>query len=825
MGFFTMRVGQRSCCSATMTEPSRKKKHKSTTSSKEIEDDNVVILNTVWKHYCNYFFNEADEEEDYDIDDDDYGNAVQAGETDELVEILHLLNRNLPQVFQEVWEFPSNTNANTNTKNNNNHQNDTAKTTTTTTTTTAATTATTSIQQQDAWNRRQLVPLLHSVTSTLLADASIAEYMQMEQREVALDGTNTTELIQQTKQKNDVLNNVRTHLFHALQTYPHNAAALQMTTNYIRMTQHQHQTTATTTPTNNNLKVTLAQMYTHAANVASQVRTASIQCMNDSSIPEAVKEWIVALLLNQVCGVDELDNDDVDDDEDEDDEQIKLDTVKEDDDEPTVVWSASTVEGMSRYMAAMMYSMVQQHDLALEQLQCLNITHRIHPNVWNHAMVISQEKPNSTSSTSTTEESIPIETSKCPIRPLSFRGGINNGVLPKHLYEQLCRVFQPKAEYWSESSYANRGYFSFYMDVPQAKESSTSTLVKTTARNAIDDAICNYLLPLIQTQTEYNSNDIIGYEWWVHTRAMSANLGHNLHFDTDETSLQRDGTISHPIISSVLYLTGGDSATNNSSPGGSTIIFNQNPNATSNADRAWYSQPKDNSFMIFPGDLLHGVLPCSGTTTDKDHDTLTSREPVIATAMNEPISDLFVRYLSDKAKLETDEGNVADNTSPNRLTLMIGFWTRNVPNDMDPKLTVEDRLYGPCSPLPSIEETKWVQALCAGYGLDPFAKDTTTDVMTPIPTNPIVTVPLPCVSPAWEEISSVPNANSIQALANDTAAFRELTIPRDIDHRFFVQHAPHCFKSQLMEAQYCIDALDYGDDDDDDEENDYDGEE
>ena len=39
------------------------------------------------------------------------------------------------------------------------------------------------------------------------------------------------------------------------------------------------------------------------------------------------------------------------------------------------------------------------------------------------------------------------------------------------------------------------------------------------------------------------------------------------------------------------------------------------------ARRAWVSAPRDNTFMIFPGNRLHGVLP------DCAHAQWTSREP------------------------------------------------------------------------------------------------------------------------------------------------------------------------------------------------------
>ena len=71
----------------------------------------------------------------------------------------------------------------------------------------------------------------------------------------------------------------------------------------------------------------------------------------------------------------------------------------------------------------------------------------------------------------------------------------------------------------------------------------------------------NHVLPLAQSQLKPGHDPIVGFEWWVrvHTRSIQANLGHQLHFDTDEAFLAQEKEVTHPAVSSVLYLTGNNS--------------------------------------------------------------------------------------------------------------------------------------------------------------------------------------------------------------------------------------------------------------------------
>ena len=234
---------------------------------------------------------------------------------------------------------------------------------------------------------------------------------------------------------------------------------------------------------------------------------------------------------------------------------------------------------------------------------------------------------------------------------------------------------------------------------------------------------------------------------------LGANLGHQIHFDTDESLLGREKKVTHPIVSSVLYLTGAKHDTAETAKAGATIVCNQTPDSTDIASKAWVSHPKDNSFMTFPGNLLHGVLPCLGPEKPK--------------------------AASEYEKSEN-----------NRLTFMVGFWTRNVAEGMGDNR----ELYGPCGPLPpATDEHSWVIDCQKGYRQSEREKiisksETRTDIISRI---------LPCTSPAWEEFKSYSSSNK-------DSTTPVLEVPRGLDHRYFVLNAPHCFTESLYENEDCF---------------------
>jgi hypothetical protein len=211
----------------------------------------------------------------------------------------------------------------------------------------------------------------------------------------------------------------------------------------------------------------------------------------------------------------------------------------------------------------------------------------------------------------------------------------------------------------------------------------------------------------------------------------------------------------------VLYLTGGG-------VGGATLILDQTPDSTENAVRAWISVPRDNHCLIFPGNLLHGVLPCPGDLSMK-METNKSNEELFQ------VDDLW----QDKS--------IHQQNNLNRLTLMVGFWTRRVPDNMK-----ERKLYGPCGPVPGVplnnleheagdEPTAtWVEAIQAGY---PCKEE-----LALVKNDELVSDNLYQVNNPWECVRS-----------NESTEVLHLEIPSGLDHRFFVSNPPKCFVDSLFE--------------------------
>lgn len=457
---------------------------------------------------------------------------------------------------------------------------------------------------------------------------------------------------------------------------------------------------------------TICDLYVKSSTYADIVKDAALRFVNNTPLEEKeeeddenacfkLKKMIEILVISGALGM-------VMDEQQDEGEEME-DEGSEDDDEQAVD-SSSTVEETSSFTAAMLLSSLGKHDDAKLLLQKFRFSHRIHPNVWSlasgHALLDNRSKQ------------MIGEDATAFFQPRMYHSK-EGGVLPQEHYDHLCELFAPDAPYWEQSGYDTRGYYSYYFDVKSSKSQ----------RNVVEDAIVNHLLPLAeQTLREEHKSPppkIVGCEWWIHTRPRAANLGHPLHFDTDEWLLNNNHEVSHPIVSSVLYLTGGEGS-------GSTVVFDQTPNSRENASRAWVSEPKNNQFMNFPGNLLHGVLPCAGDCNSSGSDS-------------------------------------------NRLTLMVGFWTRQVTKDIK-RL---EEFYVPCGPLPpAIEAHSWVLEAQNVINTQ-TSRSTSLEATT-----------LKVISPAWETID----------YSNDKEEKVSLQVPKQLDHQYFVRNAPKCFSDRLFRS-------------------------
>jgi hypothetical protein len=93
------------------------------------------------------------------------------------------------------------------------------------------------------------------------------------------------------------------------------------------------------------------------------------------------------------------------------------------------------------------------------------------------------------------------------------------------------------------------------------------------------------------------AKDAIAAEWWI--RAAPSESGHRFHFDRDEALLD---VLVTPEASSILYL---------SDTGGPTIVTDTRARAPAAPRRAVAVSPHLGRYVVFPGDLYHGVLPGS----------------------------------------------------------------------------------------------------------------------------------------------------------------------------------------------------------------------
>ena len=504
------------------------------------------------------------------------------------------------------------------------------------------------------------------------------------------------------------------YLDKSLAYFPRNAAALALWANYQRT----------------NMLATISEIcstYELAASSGNAIWKIAVEILaeedDDNTDRDIHKEAVELLLLDGIAGAELVEEEGSDCDEGEDKIKKEKSCANEgkevdesDDEEPEEIISTSAVEATSSFMSALLHSTMQHHDKAIAHLAKFDFSHRIHPNVWLAATDSWNEKEDS-AQPSTSSSSI----EKLPFEPKSF-----DGPLPDDLHQRLCKTFSPSAGFFRESDYQNRGYFSFFEDI--------TTASKLNPRHLIDDVVLNYLLP--RAQTAMPSESIVGYEFWAHTRPLNANLGHQLHFDTDEALLSQEKKVTHPVVSSVLYLTGNKDE--HEQVAGSTIIFNQTP-SSGLATKAYISHAQDKKFMIFPGSCLHGVLPCSGQESNRNEKTV------------------------------------------ERLTIMVGFWSRRVPDKM------KDRhLYGPCSPLPEANtDNTWVSEIYQGYDSNSKKDAPANSNEKPGENDSHL---LPSVSPAWEDISSHVKGN-VEV---------KLDVPTVLDHRFFVKDAASCFRESLF---------------------------
>jgi hypothetical protein len=299
-------------------------------------------------------------------------------------------------------------------------------------------------------------------------------------------------------------------------------------------------------------------------------------------------------------------------------------------------------------------------------------------------------------------------------------------------------VFLPGSHFWTETA-GTKGYFSFFVDLPE----------NAVPHNVMDDIVINYLLPLAKQRLKPDlAKQIVGYEWWVKTKATDDDLGTDLGFEYESSIGQS------PVLSSILYLTGQGNA-------GSTVILDQTNESEQNAEYGWTTKASDNSYLVFPGKMMRGTLP-------SHHPTSTQ---LAVTTLNKA----QLLHVADLWKIPTDTNSIS---VANNLTMMIGFWTVRVPDLIEAAPTGP---YGPYAPLP--EQARWVQELRIGYENVLGVPHTVEPV---IMDHHIKRTRLKRVGPAWQEVDSA-TSSLVEGDGNTSTsqASGYLQVPSKFSSSFF----------------------------------------
>jgi len=363
---------------------------------------------------------------------------------------------------------------------------------------------------------------------------------------------------------------------------------------------------------------------------------------------------------------------------------------------------------LATYMSLLLLHQTLAFDEALPYMAKFGVRWRLSPAVWR--AVSTPPHP---------EAALPLPRASAADGTMVRRVA---GAIPDPLLSALQQGFSLSSPFWAETDYADRGYFSFWYDVAESP------------RNAVE-FLCRHLRPFTGV-----GDEVVGCEWWVHTRAEGRSIGHQMHFDTEEGSLA-SGQLLHPVVSSVSYLRTSADHLFGSDP---TVVLNQRVDDDS-ADRAWVSHPRQGSVLFFPGNLLHCVCPA---------------KPRAAR--------------SKRSRAATSPRLLDDSEQPHRVTLMIGFWTTDV------RASSRRTMYGACGPVPRpTRGCSWPARLSIPEGVNQQEEPPHTAKFFQVPT---------VSSNPWERVPDMPGGISSLPLAksNLSEEWATLTLPESRKHGFFV---------------------------------------
>ncbi|CAK4071172.1 unnamed protein product [Aphanomyces euteiches] len=163
----------------------------------------------------------------------------------------------------------------------------------------------------------------------------------------------------------------------------------------------------------------------------------------------------------------------------------------------------------------------------------------------------------------------------------------------KPVWTHLCdRLNHTSSPFWSEHRYGEPDVGYFSY--------AFSDCATAKPRHCIEAWIQSHLLPVVQAAFPDKAASIRHAEWWAHSRDQIS--GHQLHYDTDETRLTRDHSLHYPLVSTVWYLTPGAS-------GAPTLITDKKFGQDALQSHGYLVYPEENRLAMFDGRLLHGVIP------------------------------------------------------------------------------------------------------------------------------------------------------------------------------------------------------------------------
>ncbi|RHY26410.1 hypothetical protein DYB32_007637 [Aphanomyces invadans] len=214
--------------------------------------------------------------------------------------------------------------------------------------------------------------------------------------------------------------------------------------------------------------------------------------------------------------------------------------------------------------------------------------------------------------------------------------------------------------FWREHRYGEPdvGYFSYAF-----RDCTTSV-----PSNCVEAWIQEHLLPYVRAAFPDKADAIAHAEWWVHSRDQIS--GHQLHYDTDESRLTQEHSLNYPLVSTVWYIAPGQS-------GAPTLITDKTFGQDASVSKGYLVFPQTNRLAMFDGSLLHGVVPHFQRNDDETGHRLTLmvgfwNKDVASSAFNAKHLTANMRLPAGKSTLEwpayLEEMPPASSPSPSKAT-------------------------------------------------------------------------------------------------------------------------------------------------------------